>query len=254
MSEPGAVFYRGPSLITGEPVVGIVTGLDGGSLNPKTGNLLQTWVIRPDLPPMEAVRRNLDEAICGDCSLRGRDGYDRKCYVTPFFAPNNVYKQFHAGGYIEASWSELQALIEGRGLRICAYGDPCALPFELWRTLLVTASTWVGYTHSWKTCDPRFKAIAMASVETEDERVRAALRGWRTFRIRMPDGPVREGIEFVCPASDEAGHRTTCARCQLCRGTSSQARSVVIVAHGKPSSLKAFGIHTPMFVRREVAV
>jgi hypothetical protein len=93
----------------------------------------------------------------------------------------------------------------------------------------------------------------MASVDSDDERLRAAMRGWRTFRIRMPEGPVRAGVEFICPASDEANHRTTCQKCQLCRGTSSPARSVVIVAHGKPSSLKAFGIHVPMFVRRRPA-
>lgn len=30
MSELGAVFYRGPSLLTGDPVVGVLTGLEGG--------------------------------------------------------------------------------------------------------------------------------------------------------------------------------------------------------------------------------
>jgi hypothetical protein len=59
----------------------------------------------------------------------------------------------------------------------------------------------------------------------------------------------RQALEFACPASDEMGHRTTCERCQLCRGTSSPARSVAIVVHGKPSSLKAFGIHVPFFVK-----
>ena len=49
-------------------------------------------------------------------------------------------------------------------------------------------------------------------------------------------------LEFVCPASDEAGHRTTCQRCALCRGQQSPARSVAIYVHGKPSSLRAFGL------------
>jgi hypothetical protein len=56
--------------------------------------------------------------------------------------------------------------------------------------------------------------------------------------------------EFRCPASDEMGHRTTCDACALCRGTSSPARSVAIVAHGKPTSLKAWGIHGDFFGRQ----
>lgn len=238
----GAIFYRGPSLLSGDPIVGVLTGLDGESMNPKTGPIVQSWVLRVDKPPMDAVRDGSDAAICGDCSLRGEGGHNRKCYVTPFFSPNNVYKSFIAGQYVEPTWPELQALMEGRGLRLCAYGDPCALPFELWRMLLATTLTHVGYTHSWKIADPRFKTIVMASVDTEREFFEAGLKGWRTFRIRMPGAPLIARAEFVCPASDEAGHRVSCIDCQLCRGTSSPARSVVIVAHGKPSSLRAFGL------------
>lgn len=253
MSEPGAIFYVGPSMLTGDPIVGLLTGLDGGSNNPKTGPVIQSWVLRQDLPPMDAKRANLDDAVCGDCKLRGRDGKDSGCYVPAWQAPNQVWNQWQAGAYIDASWPELQALVEGRNIRAAAYGDPAALPFDVWRTLLATTSGWEAYTHAWARCDPRFRTIAMASVDSDDERLRAALRGWRTFRIRMPGGPVRAGLEFVCPASDEAGHRTTCQNCQLCRGTSSPARSVVIEVHGKPSSLKAFGIHRPIFVRRQAA-
>jgi len=74
VSELGAVFYRGPSLLTGDPIVGALSGLEGGSLNPKTGPMVQAWIIRSDLPPMDAKRQNLDDAVCGDCKLRGRDG------------------------------------------------------------------------------------------------------------------------------------------------------------------------------------
>jgi hypothetical protein len=254
VSDLGVVFYRGPSLLTGDPIVGVLTGLDGGSLNPKTGPMAQAWVLRSDLAPMDAKRANVDDAVCGDCQLRGRDGKDSGCYVAVWVAPTTVYKQLVAGVYPALTWPELQAVIEGRSLRLCAYGDPAAVPFDVWRLLLSTASGHVAYTHAWKTCDPRLKAIAMASVDTDDERISAALRGWRTFRIRLTvDAPLAAGAEFACPASDEMGHRTTCQRCQLCRGASSPARSVAIVAHGKPSSLRAFGIKVPMFVSRRAA-
>lgn len=246
----GAVFYRGPSLLTGDPVVGIAAGLEGESHNPKTGPMVQTYVLRSDRGPMDAVRDGSDDAICGDCKLRGEAGRDRKCYVTPFFGPLQVYKQFIAGTYPDATWREMQALVEGRALRLCQYGDPAAVPFDVWRLLTDAAETTVAYTHSWRICDPRLKTIAMASVDTINEFIAAGLLGWRTFRILRPGETPIAGGEFRCPASDEMHHRSTCADCRLCRGTSSPARSVAIEVHGKPSSLKAFGIHVPFFKRR----
>lgn len=38
--------------------------------------------------------------------------------------------------------------------------------------------------------------------------------------------------EVVCPASEETGHRVTCATCSLCRGQRRPAKHVVIAAHG----------------------
>lgn len=242
MAEPGAIFYRGPSLLTGDPIVGVMTGLEGGSLNAKTGPMVQAWILRADLAPMDAKRRNLDDAVCGDCRLRGRDGRDSGCYVTVWTAPHNVWKQVQAGAYLQPTWPELHALLEGRHVRLGAYGDPAAIPFEVWQTVLHSAAGWVAYTHAWRTCDARLKTIAMASVDDVRECHEAGLRGWRTFRIRRPGEPLLAGAEFICPASDEAGHRTTCQRCQLCRGEASPARSVAILVHGKPSNLKAFGL------------
>lgn len=242
MADLGCIFYRGPSLLTGAPILGILTGLDGGSRNAKTGPMVQAYILRADIEPMDAKRQNLDDAVCGDCQLRGRDGLDSGCYVTVWNGPRIVWDRAQAGGYLEASWSDMQALVEGQDVRLGAYGDPAAIPFEVWRALLVTASGWVAYTHQWATCDQRFKSIAMASVDSEREFHAAGLRGWRTFRVRMPEAPLIGSAEFICPASDESGQRTTCQNCQLCRGTSSPARSVAIVAHGKPSNLRVFGL------------
>ncbi len=218
----------------------MLTGLEGGSLNPKTGPMVQAWILRPELAPMDAKRQNLDDAVCGDCALRGRDGINSTCYVTPWLGPHNVWKYFRRGGYLDATWPELQALLEARYVRCGAYGDPAALPFDVWRTMLVTAAGWVAYSHAWRYCDPRLKTIAMASVDSELERLEAAGQGWRTFRIRGAHDPLVAGAECMCPASDEADHRTTCQRCQLCRGTNRPARSVAIVAHGKPGNVAAF--------------
>lgn len=238
MTELGAIIYQGPSLLTGDPIVGALSGLEGGSMNPKTGAMVQAWILRSDLAPMDAKRQNLDDAICGDCKLRGENGRDSGCYVAPWLGPYNVYKAMRR--YPVVSWLELAALLEGRTVRICAYGDPAAAPFELWRIITAAAAGFVAYTHQWRRCDRRLQAICMASVDTPRERDEARCAGWRTFRIRRQGEPVAAGVEFMCPASDEMGHRTTCHKCQLCRGTSSPARHVTILAHGKPSSLRVF--------------
>jgi hypothetical protein len=250
----GAIFYRGPSLLTGDPIVGALTGLYGESNNPKTGPMVQAWILRDDRAPMQAVRDGADAAICGDCALRGNAGRQRRCYVTPWLGPNQVYKALPT--YQTPDWPALSALLVGRSVRLGAYGDPAALPFEVWRTVLARATGHVGYTHSWRVCDPRLKALVMASVDTSTEFHAAHLAGWRTFRVRRSDEALiafrSRPLEFVCPASDESDHRTTCERCQLCRGTSSPARSVAIMVHGKPSTLSAFGIQPASWFGRPV--
>src|SRR5579871_6685385 len=57
------VFYDGPSMLDGAPILGIVTGL-GWSENSKTGDMLHTWIIRRDLAPNEAVASGADASIC----------------------------------------------------------------------------------------------------------------------------------------------------------------------------------------------
>lgn len=240
MADRGAIVYRGPSLLTGAPIIAAVTGLDGGSANPKTGPMAQAWILRADRPPMAAVRDGSDDAICGTCALRGDGAFGRACYVSPWLGPNNVWKALPV--YLEPTWADLPALVAGRSVRLGAYGDPAAVPVEVWQAVLRGAAGWVGYTHAWRTCDRRLQPLVMASVDTDDEGLAARLAGWRTFRVRRPEEPVAAGLEFICPASDEAGHRTTCQRCQLCRGTSSPARSVTILPHGKPGNLKALGV------------
>lgn len=76
---PSCPFYRGPSLLTGDPIVGILTGLEHGSNNPKTGPIAQAWILRADIGPMDAKRKNIDDAVCGDCKLKGAGGFGAVC-------------------------------------------------------------------------------------------------------------------------------------------------------------------------------
>lgn len=234
MNSKDHVFYDGPSVLTGDRVIGVTTGLSIGSANRKTGEMAQAWILRADMPPMDAKRKNLDDAICGDCSMRGEGGFGASCYVTPWLGPNNVWKKWSVGGYENAHRSSTEIPV-----RLGAYGDPAAIPFHVWDTYLHGSAGWIGYTHQWVTCDQEFRRMLMASVDNSCEMSLAQSYGWRTFRVRGKNDPI--GVcEFVCPASNESGHRTTCRECLLCAGTSSPARSVVIMAHGKPGNMAAF--------------
>lgn len=228
----GVVFYLGPSLLTGAPIVAVATGLEGTSLNPKTGPMVQVWIIRSDIPPMDAKRQNLDDAVCGDCEFRGDGGFGSACYVPAWLGPLNVYKAYKRGDYPVVTPAELAALVEGRHVRMSAYGDAAAIPMETFTDVLLKAAGWVGYTHQWARAHPFLKQFLMASTRTLGQTLAARDAGWRTFRVRPSVDARLVGAEFACPASDEMGHRTTCQDCQLCRGTASPARHVAIVVHG----------------------
>lgn len=239
------VFYRGPSMIDGAPIVAIATGLDArGSRNDKTGALVQTWIIRSDVAPHVAVQSGADASVCGDCPLRGSvvDGHNvgRSCYVKVFQAPLSVFKTVAAGKYPEVSPSDAAALVAGRVVRLGSYGDPAAVPFEVWQALLSRAASHTGYTHQWRRCDPRFAAYCMASCETTADHVEAKAHGWRTFRTRLAHEALN-AREIVCPASEEAGKKTSCAACKACGGNEAKARvDIAIIAHGASNVAHAY--------------
>ena len=77
-----------------------------------------------------------------------------------------------------------------------------------------------------------FRLLCMASADTEQEAREAQTMGWRTFRVKEASAP-KLAREVTCPASKEAGVKTSCEDCRACGGTSSKARAgIVINAHG----------------------
>ena len=53
---PGVILYSGPSRIDNEPIVVIATF---DSDNEKTGKMIQTWIIRRDLSPLQIGRAHV---------------------------------------------------------------------------------------------------------------------------------------------------------------------------------------------------
>lgn len=239
-----AILYQGPSMIDGAPIVAIATGLGGrGSDNEKTGAMVQVWIIRADMDPITASRTGADVAICGDCPHRGEadpskaSGWarGRSCYVNLVQAPGSVYRSFRAGKYAPIALDAFADAIRGKGLRLGAYGDPAAVPVDVWNAVCPAAAYVNGYTHAWRQF-PQLAAWCMASADTIADRVAAALAGFRVFRVRAASDAVA-AREVVCPASAEAGKKTVCASCKACGGHSAKARAdVVIIAHGSGAS------------------
>lgn len=237
------VFYDGPSQLTGAPIVGILSGLRARSMNAKTGDLLQAWILLRDESPTEAVTRGHDDAICGDCALRGEGRIGRGCYVTYWQGPLTLWKQLPTLPHVAPE--VIAPTLRFRQLRLGAYGDPTAIPVATWQALLAGAAGAIGYTQQWKVCDVGYRDFLMASVLSTVDREDALARGWRTYRIRGPRDPILEG-ECICPASAEADHKLTCEACMLCNGGTGAGRAnPVIQVHGKPGNYAAFGIRSP---------
>lgn len=65
----GFIFYCGPSQIDGAPIVGIAVLR---SANAKTGDMVQTYILRADTAPLTALSTGADVSICGACPHRPR--------------------------------------------------------------------------------------------------------------------------------------------------------------------------------------
>jgi hypothetical protein len=232
------IIYRGPSLLDGAPIVVVATF---SKRNRKTGGMVQTYILRDDMDPVTASRTGADAAICGACPLRGvanaakgkgqADG--RACYVTLIHGPSLVYRSNLRGVYPDATHHEdTTALGYGRMVRIGTYGDPAAVPAHVWEALTMRAKGWTAYTHQWLH-QPDALTYAMASVESLTAAKYIWARDGRTFRIIRDVAEIDPAREVLCPASAEAGKRTTCADCRLCAGQATRSpKSVAIVAHG----------------------
>jgi hypothetical protein len=223
-----SILYRGPSMLDGAPIVVIATD---GSKNGKTGGMVQTWILRDDIDPNAALKSGDDSSVCGDCPHRGA-----ACYVTVFQAPLSVYRAYKRGRYADFRPGQYA----GRKVRIGSYGDPAAVPVDVWRAYTEGSAGITGYTHQWRIADPELRAYCMASCDTAGQADDAHELGWRTFRVRLESEPTLPG-EVMCPASDEAGHKLTCEECTACCGTRGRRKGhITIIVHGAKSKVNAF--------------
>lgn len=221
----GYVLYEGPSVLDGKPIVVIATMK---TKNRKTGQMVQTWILRSDMSPLSALETRQDESVCGVCIHRRSIGGG--CYVNVGQAPQAVYKAYKAGSYSH-KWDSETFL--GKLVRMGAYGDPAAMPYHLWEDVIALADGHTGYTHqlSHKNFDMAMTDICMVSADTPKSAQMAQARGLRTFRVKSPDAPYLTN-EIECLADSKG---MTCAECWLCDGKNDKP-SIAIDVHGSLSS------------------
>ena len=234
MSVRGAVLYEGPSRIDGKPIIVVLTYT---STNDKTADMPQVWILAADVHPHEARVEGHDVRVCGGCIFAGNRG----CYLN-WFELKSIYNSYHKGNYGDlehAAWWFRRN--DPRTVRIGAYGDPVAVPLEVWNRLaaMPPGPTLLGYTQMWGSPLAKgYQRYCMASTKSLGERERARRLGWRSFRVALPQDAACAQEQISCPAtvSDEQ----SCKGCRLCSGGASGVAGPDIVEpiHGNDRVLQ----------------
>tara|TARA_B100001094_G_C18064187_1_gene736608 strand:+ start:316 stop:969 length:654 start_codon:yes stop_codon:yes gene_type:complete len=201
----------------------IITGLRSYSQNSKTGNMLQSYIIDKDRAWSEP---KVFGSKCSECPVVN------ECYVTrDKLVVRRSLKRLIQGEKTSYQFVELEQvlpLLKGRPFRFGTYGDPSAIPLDVVRLIACEVSSWTGYTHFWRDIAQEYSEFFMASVEDLTGELLAQALKWRTFRM-IRKGESNDSINSIlCP---NASRGITCEQCKLCKGTSSQAKSIWIDEH-----------------------
>lgn len=227
----GAVLYEGPSRINGEPIAAVMV-YDSG--NKKTGDIPQVWLFQPGVHPYQARVGGSDVAVCGGCIL----AKNRGCYVqwTTLKAVTESYSKGNYGDIDHARWWFRRN--SPNAVRIGAYGDPVAVPLEVWERLaeLPPRPTILGYTQMWRSPLAKgYQKFCMASTKSPQEYADAKRLGWRSYRVALPqDTTLAQGQQW-CPEtlSDE----DTCKGCRMCSG-GVDGPDIMVELHGAGATMK----------------
>ena len=254
------LIYDGPNVQDTAPIIVIASGVNQKSINGKTRDMAQVFIMYRDEAPTEAVKSGNDEAVCGECFLRPIIAKQLKelgessipCYVDKYRGPGSAWESWSMGNIASATPREASAIISSLktcdcdanhnrancpnpgkplGIRLGAYGDPASVPPWVWRDLLsMLSSKLTSYTHQWED-HPDLADYAMASIDpitwpdVDSALDRAHSLGFRTYRV-LAIGEEPRADEMVCP---EASGRTNCNRCGLCAGNQRPATPNIVI-------------------------
>ena len=222
----GFILYDGPSILDGEPIAVIATL---STSNRKTGPMIQTWIIRSDIDPVSASKEGEDSSICGSCPHKHNLG--GVCYVNIGQAPLAIYKAYKRGLYPHIDYDVDHVHFTGRMVRLGAYGDPAAMPYEIAEKVKDMGRGHTGYTHQikHKNFDKRFLTLCMVSADTPKQALKYQGMGAKTFRVAMK-GDMVFNSETECLSETKV---IQCDACGLCNG---KKRNIVITVHGSRAS------------------
>ena len=217
-NKRGIMFRSMSALDPRTEVFTVFTGFKG-SVNKKTGSMIQSYILVADQNPVDAWKDGADSAVCGSCPLRyNSKGKSPACYVNKGHDPWAIWHACKRGSYLEVgvdvSFEDAITFISDFGkVRFGAYGDPSASPH-----IFGALQSHTGYTHQWKTSD--LDEECMASVETVYQKRKANELGWRTYRI-VTNVNQLEKDEIMCPYP-----KVQCVECKLCGGGKIPAKNI----------------------------
>lgn len=186
---------------------------------------------------------SLDAENCGDCPFAANSKFNTKkigkCYTHKVMQYSgfvsmlkSIAKEYDCFDNIpklsEDIYSDILKICNKKYVRFGTYGEPTEIDLNLISDITNISSTWTGYTHQYirKT---EYLNYFMASVHNESQSKMVQNR-WngRSF-IASKSG---DENAVVCPASNEAGFKSTCAKCGLCSGIMGKGKKdVKILEH-----------------------
>lgn len=180
----------------------------------------------------------LDSSCCLDCPFSGNQRAKDKsltqgCYTHKFMQYAGFLSMLRRiepsklTPFDEDKRRSILRLCEASYVRFGTYGEPSLMDATLVSQMARVAKVWTGYTHQWsKSWAKEYSSWFMASVHTESEVDLAGQLDYRSFLSKDKDDPV-SGV--VCPASKEAGYKSTCDKCGLCSGTMGKGKKNVTI-------------------------
>ena len=207
------------------------------SLNKKTGDMAQVWILNKDINPVAALKSGASKEICFDC-IHLEEG---TCYVNQGQAPLAVYRAYKAGKYEALDLDILKAMVKWKAVRFGAYGEPILIPLDLVKFIAKHSKGFTGYTHQWQNLEySEYSAYFMASTDNEEQTIRAHQMGFRTFRVKK-DNMANLANEIDCPNTKSG---IQCRDCQLCdgKGVHGKGKSITINVHGTIGKVNKFNL------------
>ncbi len=175
---------------------------------------------------------DLAEAVCFDCPFRAY----LKCYTHKYQqyagflsmlkSISREFKNVQEIPSIHLLEKKIVEISNDKYIRFGTYGEPTLIPFNLVSNMVKASKSHTGYTHQWSK-KPDYSAFFMASTHNEGQANMAQKLGFRSFIAT--DKKLENAV--VCPASNEAGFKSTCEKCGLCSGQRKGTKNIQILEH-----------------------